>query len=595
VSIGLVALLAVTVASRFWNLAADPPCWIEESFLFDGGWWASGARNALLRGDPLAEDFGVAFAATPLYSRALELSFREFGMATESQRALSAASTSAAIVLAAFVVWRHASAGLALLVTALLALSPFYFAQGRIEIPDTMQGPFVLASFLFFLAGGRPAPAGIACGIAMGAAVAVKPTAIGTGGLALLLGSACWLAADWMAHRRVPRDAIVRILAVGVGLALAAATIVALHLVPYWHVISGAAGLTAETYPFEARHVLTAPGLSLISTAPFVDRWWPTTWRIETFSPVIFLGGWMYGLAALRRAGDWRSFLAGMSHLERMTVCWALGWCAAIVIAPSQYEYRYVAAVPLFAILAAVQLQRQATRDVEGAYAPFAGWPRRLLVAGWIALPVLLPLKAWSGVLAMWAAAELPLGEEPGLTVAPAGTVAMLPCAALVLLLARFPAALERLAALALQRRAAWILAAALAYESVVLGGYLASVTDSLATAQARLAEMLPARATVAAPLTSDLLLSADVEMVRRLEPSSTALDPGDPAWEAAPPAFVLLPVHMNGMPWTRGERAARLLAGRGYRRAASFEVAPGREGPRFVLWLLERGAAPAS
>ncbi|MBE7558938.1 hypothetical protein HS125_08310 [bacterium] len=51
--------------SRFWALGSDAPAWMPGAWLVDAGWWANGARGAVLFGDALSQDFGMAALMVP--------------------------------------------------------------------------------------------------------------------------------------------------------------------------------------------------------------------------------------------------------------------------------------------------------------------------------------------------------------------------------------------------------------------------------------------------------------------------------------------------------------------------------------------------
>jgi hypothetical protein len=587
-AVALAVALAAGAALRFAGLGADPPVWMEEAFLVDGGWWAASARAADVVGDPLAVDHGLSLAIVPLYTRVLEAAFGELERSTAVHRGVSAVATLGATAAAVLLAARHGSVSLATAVAALLALSPLYFAQGRAELPEPLQALWSVVGFGLFVARGRAWPAGVAAGLALGAAVATKPTAIATGGLALLLTAALRLAVEPDARRAV----LARSVATGVGLALAAAVLVFVHVVPHWDVIEPALSSEPGHYRLGWRQLVAIPGLIGLSKSLVDAGWQPVAWRLLVFSPAIFLGAWSLGLAALARAPDALALARRAPHLERTAAAWIAGWCLPIFAAPAQPDYRFTGVIPLLALLAASRLCGASEPDARARDAARAGFGRlrALFVGGWLLLPLLLPAKAGLTALVMRLGVAVPLGEELGVDVGPAGVIANAACALAVAGCALFPSAVARATRALVRLPARPVLLALLLLEAGLLGLWAARATDSMTVAQARLGATLPAGAQVVATLTSELVLPTEAWPVRRLEPTSGPRDPADPVWESAPPPYVLLPVALNFELWQPGERSLRLLHERGYAERERFALGPWRGArPRFEIVLLER------
>jgi 4-amino-4-deoxy-L-arabinose transferase-like glycosyltransferase len=140
-------LVLVVVASRFAFLAADPPYWIPDAFLFDSGWWANGARGKLLFGDYFAEDFGMGYLVTPAYTWALQAVYALWGVGLVQAQVFDALCNTLVVVLTAIVAWRCAGATQAIVTAALLGISPYFWGYGRVALPESPQLLLIVGAF----------------------------------------------------------------------------------------------------------------------------------------------------------------------------------------------------------------------------------------------------------------------------------------------------------------------------------------------------------------------------------------------------------------------------------------------------------------
>ncbi len=103
----LVLLFLGAAAIRLVALDADPPPSMSYAFVSDEAWWAHNARNRVLFGNWILDDFNQGFFAAPLHTAMVSLSFKLGGVCLEQTRMVSALCGLTAIGLVGWMLTRE--------------------------------------------------------------------------------------------------------------------------------------------------------------------------------------------------------------------------------------------------------------------------------------------------------------------------------------------------------------------------------------------------------------------------------------------------------------------------------------------------------
>lgn len=607
----LSVILLVVSASHLAVLAADPPAWVEEAFIVDGGWWASSARAKVLFGDYFSGEFGVPYLLLPAYSWTLEIIYANWGVGLAQTRILSAISNIAVVVIVAVIVWRMAGRREAIFAVALLGFNPFFWSQGRVELPEPMQTLFIVLSFaLWFLPRhSRHSMIGaMSAGLAMALAIAVKPTALLMGllpvslaGLAVYFVERAQKNADIEASKRErTRTTGVRALLAFSVLLLSLGTLFFVHWLPHWEIIQSNFSTEKGIYGLDWRQTLTIPGRALVSKEISEEGGFsPILWRVAKWSPAVVVGVWLYFLRLLFqfRAGIGHS-LKSLSVLEIATLAWVVcGWIT-ICTYPGQPDYRYVPLVPAFAILSALFYSRAlASRDSVNHSLPVGSRGIFFSFCLWAVLlfPLFLVAKPWAVRLVMAIAPNLPLGDQPGIEYGAAGTLFTAAWFSLLVALSGFRRGGEQLGSLVLSHSARILFLFLLLFQCITIGYSLARAETTLVDHQVALVGYVEEGEIVAGRMAGTLFLPLPVHTVRRLSPATPSLETFDsPAKlkleHAAQPVCAVIPRQFNFRPYRPYRGIAEDLVADGYQAVYRFDVGPRRSGvPRFEFELLRR------
>jgi 4-amino-4-deoxy-L-arabinose transferase-like glycosyltransferase len=171
-------LAAVLLAIQ---LPADPAAGLtrSESPFTDEGWSVLGARNAVLLGEWITDEWQLVIAQLP-FNAAAWLVFEAFGVGIVQARIVSVLATCVAVVVLALLVGRRFGALAGLLSGLALATAPLTLYYGRLALlePAVMAGLVLGFVALVGWQGRGPLPGGILAGIGFAIAVGSKPSAI---------------------------------------------------------------------------------------------------------------------------------------------------------------------------------------------------------------------------------------------------------------------------------------------------------------------------------------------------------------------------------------------------------------------------------
>lgn len=169
---GLTILLAA-------QIAMDPNVEMtgSDSPFTDEGWSVLGARNAVLLGRWITDEWQLVIAQLPFNAMAF-VSFKLFGVGIIQARLVSVVATIAAAAILGIAVGRRYGTAAGVLAAVALGTAPLVLFYGRLALlePTVMAG--LVAAFAMLVAGGRRAwwPGALA-GAAMAVALGTKPSA----------------------------------------------------------------------------------------------------------------------------------------------------------------------------------------------------------------------------------------------------------------------------------------------------------------------------------------------------------------------------------------------------------------------------------
>jgi hypothetical protein len=605
-AIVLVLILMLVAISHLAVIEGDPPYWMEEAFIVDGGWWVNSARAKVLFGDYFAGDFGITYLLLPVYIWALEAIYTNWGVGLAQTRILTALSNITVLVIIAIVVWRMIGKKESIFATLLLGFSPFFWAQGRVGLPESLQALFIVSSFALWFLPPHSLFAAFGSGLAMTGAIAVKPTALLMGFLPVTLAG---IAVYFIERIQQGSDlkppekwhASYRMMLAFSGLFLGAGLLFFMHILPNWEVVRSIFSRERGFYGMDWRQVLTIPGRALVSKEIAEDGGFsPIIWRVAKWSPAIIIGVWLYflGLLLQFRAGI-GSTLYSLSRLEIATIVWVLCTWLIICSYPGQPDYRYIPLIPGLAILSSLFFTRRLTqaKQMKSPFAANGSHGRVFAFCLWAVLlfPVMLVLKPWTARFIMAIGQNLPLGDQPGIEYGPAGALFMGVWFLLLVGFAGFRKSGERLGALLLGRFTAILFPVLILFQCWTIGHYFANVEKTLADRQADLANHVKEGDIVLGRLGGTLFLPLPVQTIQRLRPddspheiyeSMTGLDKQD----GIQSRYAVIPKHFNFRPYQLYKAKFEDMVKAGYEAIHQFEVGPTRHGiPRFEFELLRR------
>jgi len=601
----LISLLLVVVVSHLVFIAADPPHWVEEAFIVDGGWWASSARAKVLFGDYLSGDFGMSYVLLPAYTWVLKEVYVRWGVGLPQTQIVSAVANILTVVIVALLVWRLAGRREALLAGALLGLNPFFWSQGRLGLPEPMQAFFIVASFGLWMLGRESRIAAFGSGVAMALAVAVKPTALLTGFVPLTLAGLAVYCVGRSKQSADPsfqeqQQTRFRAMLALAALFLVLSVLFFVHFSPNWEAIRQNFSTEKGTYGMDWRQVLTIPGRALVSLE-ISERgdFSPVFWRIARWSPALIAGIWFYFLwLLLRFRAGMRTTLQSMSVLEIASATWVLSAWLIIGTYPLQPDYRYLSTIPGMAILGGLFLSRALAWTEPRVPSPPYKWAGRIFsFCLWALLlfPLFLVLKPSTARLIVELGRNVPLGDQPGIAYGSAGTLFMGVWLVALLVLTSFRRKGQQLALLVLGRSPIILLPILLLFQCWVMGQYFADVQTTLVDRQVDLARYVKDGDIVVGRLAGALFLPLRVQTIRRLAINSAPLETFDsPASltmaNGSQPRYAVVPMFFNFRPYSPYQGIHEDLVKEGYEAIFEFDVGPTRKGkPRFKFELLRQ------
>ena len=299
------------------QLPADPATGLtrSESPFTDEGWSVLGARNAVLLGEWITDEWQLVIAQLP-FNAAAWLAFEAFGVGIVQARVVSVLATSVAVVGLSLLVGRRFGVVAGLLAGLALTLAPLTLYYGRLALlePTVMAGLVVGFVALVGVHGRGPLPAGVLAGTGFLIAVGSKPSAIAPIA-GLLIGAL------------VVRDARA---AVGPRVMIALATLATVGIA--WLVGVGIAGIsvTDALRPWPDTGLAAPPNEILERIGRYFvgqdDRAIVANWTLIT--------GTVAGLVSIRH------FRARLTTEQRVVIAASIGWLLVGIVVLLVVAYR---------------------------------------------------------------------------------------------------------------------------------------------------------------------------------------------------------------------------------------------------------------
>jgi hypothetical protein len=167
-------LLTVALAGLAVALDADPSRLLWRDFITDEGWWTAEARDRVLFGDWVTDDYNQGLAV-PAASWAWRLGFELLGVTLLAARMPSLVAALLVLLLLGRMSWRGRT-GSEVLGVLLLASSLPFALHARVALPELPSLLGVVAAW--WLLGGKRRGATLLAGLAFGLALSAKASAV---------------------------------------------------------------------------------------------------------------------------------------------------------------------------------------------------------------------------------------------------------------------------------------------------------------------------------------------------------------------------------------------------------------------------------
>lgn len=596
----LCAVLLAVAISRCLYLGADPPAWTSWMYFVDEGLWSDPARGKYFFDNYFSDDFGTGYLITPAYAWMLRAAYGIAGVGIPQTRIPTVIGGLLTICAIAAVVWKKIGSKEAIFSAALLGLSPFCWTNGRVALLETLQTFFIVLSFAFWFASRRSLLGALAAGLAMGGAFLVKPSALYSGFLPIVLAT---LAFFWFRPRiqAEPRDAgedrtfLPRVGMVALGMGAALAVLFVFIIIPNWMTywpLMAAEGAVGKGNPLKILGVLGSMMMSL-------GQKHPVLWTVAHRSPVLIAGVWLYALLRILESRGAAGERRKLGDLEVGAVLWVL--TTAFVLLGRSWkwdkDYYFVPMLPGWGILGGILAARVFSSD-RLTWNPGnenRGWLYRFALWGILLFPLMLVLKPMGATLIRGVAPPLSIGDDPGIGPHAAASVFMAGWIVLLAGLTPLWRYAEHAGAFVMRRASPGILIALALVECWWLGEFFVSPKYTLLETQAELARLVPEGQTALGDCAATFFLPMKVRTARRVK--GLAADgysdppPNPDVWERLRPRYLVETPRWDFV--TVGYEAPDLLA-KGYRLIYARDLGPVREDgvSRFRMELFERGGS---
>lgn len=555
----------------------------------DEGWWADSARGKVLFDDYYADDLGTGYLVVPGYTHLLVQVYEIAGVGNAQTRALAALMNFLTVVLVAVLLWRKATPNAALIGTAILAVSPFFWSFSRMGLIESTQTFFVFLSFALWIGGGKHPVTCVLAGLAMAMAIAVKATTISAGFVPIAAaGVAVYFFRPEGEKPEQARSPVIEMSCVAIGILVGLGAVFVLHILPNWDRFFAAVQAESGAYVHTWKDYVKIPGRMMLSD--FQDRL-PVIWRVAARGPLIAVGAWLWLVAMMLRlrAGGMNA-IRSMSQLELAAGVWLLLGAVPGFLEFSFIDRRFMIVVPAGACVAAITIDRLLRGKLS--LPSFDGREKAGLVFSavfWLIflLPIMVIIKPIATQFIMHLGAEIEIGAEAGLAIDSAGTLFMAAWFALVAALAVAARRGYLVAPRLYGAPANVLIAALLLFEIWMLADYYTGPQFGMAEAQRDLRAIVAPGEVVMGHPAATIFQPLEVRTVKRVGKFEVAPPQEADVWERYRPRYILEIRRRN---WAEDKPLyADLIEEGGYEPIYRFSVGEKRNGvPRYEYELFE-------
>ena len=308
---------------RLIHLESDPSFLMNRAFITDEGWWVHNARNAVLFGKWIIDEFNQALYIAPLFSIIEYSVFKILGVSIFSARLAPAVTGSISIIVFYMLLRRFWDKERSSLATLFLGLSAIHIHYSRMAFIETTLILFLLLSLFFWVKGNDHCVWGIFSGICIGMALITKFTAVFFFPIFLILWSMEYIRKEFVIRKSV-------LFAIGASIVVLPYLIFfVLFSWEEWSINFG--GYNSIT-PYRAWKIFTNTTFSL--------------------TPILSSILYLYLFGFFRRViKSWKDTIMEIDYLEVLSLSIFIGNAALLVFFPSQPERRYLVSIIPLAII----------------------------------------------------------------------------------------------------------------------------------------------------------------------------------------------------------------------------------------------------
>ncbi len=222
-------IILLSVVLRFYQLSADPPPSVGLHFISDEGWWVHNARNKVLFGEWVLDEFNQSLLISPLFCFSAAFFFSIMGVGFTSARMTSALAGTVFVLWSSLWAGKKWGAKTGLIVGLMTGLDFVLISINRIAFVDSLMLVFVWGVYAFWESSRKRTLFSFISGLCLGLAYVTKSYSLFFGPLLLLIA-----AAEGFINKKAILTILKRLFLFGAGFLLIIIAWILLLLIPYW-------------------------------------------------------------------------------------------------------------------------------------------------------------------------------------------------------------------------------------------------------------------------------------------------------------------------------------------------------------------------
>ncbi|MDY6854094.1 MAG: glycosyltransferase family 39 protein [Thermodesulfobacteriota bacterium] len=314
----------IMIFLRFIYLESDPSFLMNRAFITDEGWWVHNARNAVLFGKWVIDEFNQALYIAPLFSIIEYSVFKILGVSIFSARLAPAITGSLSIIVFYMLLRRFWNKEKSVLASLFLGLSAIHIYYSRMAFIETTIILFLLLSLFFWVKGNDHWIWSVSSGVYIGMALITKITAVFFFPIFIILWSMEFVRKEFILKKSI-------LFAIG-------ASIVVLPYLIFFVLFSW----EEWSNNFGGRY----NSITLFNVWKIFTN---TTFSLTPIlSSILYLYLFWFFPRAIKR---WKDTIMEIDYLEVLSLSIFIGNAALLVFFPSQPERRYLVSIIPLAII----------------------------------------------------------------------------------------------------------------------------------------------------------------------------------------------------------------------------------------------------